>query len=351
MVTIRQKLCEDEDRKSASLNEQFDAGDMSPSVSVTIGAAWQCRTEGRRLVDVVRAVHVTAPDDGDGEEEHKLTERIGDGGVLLERAHGAEAEPCVLTLSCGPAAISRLTLVSEARTMEVYLPTGEYCATVRGDKQDRVRLGDRGPFYRKQLRLDAAPSSCDVKLLSLSGRSNVLLCGALVGLRPPRPPPARDGGAVDLRRVRGLVDEMGASLSPGAQNLMEMLRLQQKAAADSAPDDLVPDEMVRRVLKAGAPPPEMLRKVCGQVTRLRLDRDRTPAADAWMERRLEEMERRLKEHVDRRLDALERKLEKALLGDRARGRPGSPGPDEEARSKVRTNQETEPLVKYDANSI
>ncbi len=32
-----------------------------------------------------------------------------------------------------------------------------------------------------------------------------------------------------------------------------------------------------------------------------------------MERRLEEMERRLKEHVDHRLDALEQKLEKALL--------------------------------------
>ena len=32
-----------------------------------------------------------------------------------------------------------------------------------------------------------------------------------------------------------------------------------------------------------------------------------------MERRLEEMERRLKEHVDRRLDALEQKLEQALL--------------------------------------
>lgn len=32
-----------------------------------------------------------------------------------------------------------------------------------------------------------------------------------------------------------------------------------------------------------------------------------------MERRLEEMEKRLKEHMDRRLDALEQKLEKALL--------------------------------------
>lgn len=32
-----------------------------------------------------------------------------------------------------------------------------------------------------------------------------------------------------------------------------------------------------------------------------------------MERRLEEMERRLKEHVDSRLDALEQKLERTLL--------------------------------------
>lgn len=32
-----------------------------------------------------------------------------------------------------------------------------------------------------------------------------------------------------------------------------------------------------------------------------------------MERRLEEMEQRLKEHVDRRLDALEQKLEKAFF--------------------------------------
>lgn len=35
--------------------------------------------------------------------------------------------------------------------------------------------------------------------------------------------------------------------------------------------------------------------------------------DSVMERRLEEMEKRLMEHVDRRLDALEQKLEKALL--------------------------------------
>lgn len=47
-----------------------------------------------------------------------------------------------------------------------------------------------------------------------------------------------------------------------------------------------------------------------------------------MERRLEELERRLKEHVDRRLDALEQKLEKALLSvlPLVALNPGSVGP-------------------------
>ena len=42
-----------------------------------------------------------------------------------------------------------------------------------------------------------------------------------------------------------------------------------------------------------------------------------------MERRLEDMERRLTEHVDRRLDALEQKLEKALLLALSQGAMGS----------------------------
>lgn len=53
-----------------------------------------------------------------------------------------------------------------------------------------------------------------------------------------------------------------------------------------------------------------------------------------MERRLEEMERRLKEHVDRRLDALEQKLEKALLSALphvalSQGGAASTGPSEQ----------------------
>ncbi|XP_077359569.1 ATPase PAAT isoform X2 [Festucalex cinctus] len=204
------------------------------NVEVTMGATWRCRSEGLGLADILLAVDVTAPDGGVGEEEDKLRQRLGGEGVLLERVDADGDEPCVLTLSCVPAgihaaAIGRLTLVSEARIMEVYLPTGEYCATVRGRHQEHIRHGDRGPLYRKQLSLDDALSSCDVKLLSLAGRSSVLLCGLAVALRPLPPGPAQDGGgAIDLHQVQSLVDEMGGGLSPGAQNLMDMLRFQQK---------------------------------------------------------------------------------------------------------------------------
>ncbi|XP_077482062.1 ATPase PAAT [Stigmatopora argus] len=326
-------------------------------VVVTIGPAWRCRSEGRCLADVVLAVDVTAPNDGDGEEEQKLKQLWGD-GVLLERADDDNADPCVLTVSCVHAAVSRLMLVSEARTMEVYLPSGEYCGTVRGEKQEHIHQGERGPFYRKQLSLDAASSSCDVKLLSLSNGSTVMVRGLLVGLQQAAPSRPEDNtGAIDLQRVQSLVDEMGAGLSPGARNLMDMVRQQQKNQSGFLPllmgggflsafarppnvggtpttqpeaDSVGPAHPTVEILcdflkgrrdGVGPAPPEMLRELCGQVTKLRLDRDKTPPIVASMERHLEEMERRLKDHMDRRLDALEVKLERALLAILPQGAP------------------------------
>ncbi|XP_057682141.1 ATPase PAAT isoform X3 [Corythoichthys intestinalis] len=336
-------------------------------VVVTIRETWQCQTAGRRLADVVLAVDVTGSDDGG--EEQKLRGEFGDDGVLLERLDAENTDPCVLTVSCGRAAVGRLMIVSEARTMEVYLPSGEYCATVRGEKQEHIQQGDRGPFYRKQLSLDAAPSSCDVKLLSLSSGSSVMVRTLVVGLRPAAPSRPEES-AIDLQRVQSLVDEIGAGLSPGARNLMDMVRLQQKNqnsflpllmgggflsalarapnvgsafAAQPESDSVAPGnraasaEMLCDFLKGrrdgvGSAPPEVLRELCGQVTRLRLDRETMPpiAATASMERRLEEMERRLKEHMDRRLDALELKLERALLAILPQGASSGLPPEEPA---------------------
>ncbi|KAM7381095.1 hypothetical protein PAMA_012095 [Pampus argenteus] len=375
-------------------------------ISVKSGAAWICHAPGRHLADVLLPVNISNKDN----EEEELSQSHRGEPVLLEQTE--EGSPCVLMLHCSPeapAAISRLLVISEARTMEVYSQTGEYCGTIRGETDNSVQTdgADRGPFYRKQLILEDPSSACEVKLLSLAGRSSVLVCRVLVGLRPLPPCPAR-GSAINMQHVQSLVDEMGTSLSPGAQNLMDMVQFQQKNQTssldgllpllmgggafsalargasispavllnESKPADSRPPvslaqngatsngsassssptatntrsrtgsesrspashaqlaEMMSHFLKghedgqASSPDPEllpMLQSVCGQVTQLRLDetaaaaeKEKTMRNGAWeldaaMERRLEEMEKRLKEHVDRRLDALEQKLEKALL--------------------------------------
>ncbi|XP_035520904.1 ATPase PAAT [Morone saxatilis] len=392
-------------------------------IAVKSGAAWVCSAQGHDLADVLLSVDISNREEH--EEEFSQSEGIETncgGPVLLEQTE--EGSPCVLTLHCSPCsptAISRLLLISEARTMEVYNQMGEYSGTVRGERNSRVQSdsSDRGPFYKKQLILEHPSSACEVKLLSLAGRSSVLVCRVIVGLQQTQPCMAR-GPGIDMQQVQCLVEEMGTSLSPGAQNLMDMVHFQQKnqtsslggflpllmgggvfsamtqganispaavsnqpLSADSRPpvssirpadeapaqngapsdgsNSSSPDppgsgvttknimssesrgpvshaqlaEMMSHFLKGqgheralSSSGPEflpMLQSVCGQVTKLRLDdaaavaekeekmRNGTWELDSAMERRLEEMERRLKEHVDRRLDALEQKLERALL--------------------------------------
>ncbi|XP_026171567.1 ATPase PAAT [Mastacembelus armatus] len=367
-------------------------------IAVKTGSAWVCHAQGHDLAHVLVPVHISNADT-DGEEFSQLEEDKANHPALLEQVE--EGSPCVLTLQCSPsspAIISRLLVISEARTIEVYDQTGEYCGTVRGTRDNSIQPEheDRGPFYRKQLILEHPSSACEVKLLSLGGRSTVLVCRVVVGLQPQQPCQAR-GPGIDMEQVQCLVEEMGTSLSAGAQNLMDMVHFQQKNQTSSlgsffpllmgsgalsalaregvstqpqpphsrlpvgsvSPADVVPPpqngvsdgssssspdlqntvspqltEMMSHFLKgqegrqALSSAPDllpMLQSICGQVTQLRLDdaaaaaeketmmRNGTWELDSAMERRLEEMEKRLKEHVDRRLDALEQKLEKALL--------------------------------------
>lgn len=39
------------------------------------------------------------------------------------------------------------------------------------------------------------------------------------------------GTGIDLHRVQAMMQEMGTTLSPGAQNLMEMVQFQQKVSS------------------------------------------------------------------------------------------------------------------------
>ncbi|XP_033963654.1 ATPase PAAT [Pseudochaenichthys georgianus] len=394
-------------------------------ISVKSGAAWVCHAQGHHLADILLPVHLSNNDD----QEEELSQSEGDKTnwgppVLLEQTE--EGSPCVLMLNgspCSPTAISRILFISEARTMEVYDQTGEYCGTVRGEREDSIQPDspDRGPFYKKQLILERPSSSCEVKLLSLGGRSSVLVCRVIVALQTLEPCASR-GPGIDMQQVQCLVEEMGTSLSPGAQNLMEMVHFQQKNQTSSLggflpllmggglfsalsqranippinqphPEDsrppggsirpageapsaqngamadgsstLSPDlqaitqtmmssggrgpvshsqlaEIMSHLMKGQergeGPGPELrplLQGLCGQVTKLRLEdaaalaekeemlRNSSWELDSAMEHRLEDMERRLTEHVDRRLDALEQKLEKALLLALGQGAMGS----------------------------
>lgn len=69
-----------------------------------------------------------------------------------------------------------------------------------------------------------------VQLLSLGGRSSVAITHVGVGLETLKD---RQGGpsidpGIDLQRVQTMMEEMGTTLSPGAQNLMELVQCQQK---------------------------------------------------------------------------------------------------------------------------
>ncbi|KAF5890750.1 C10orf88-like protein, partial [Clarias magur] len=158
--------------------------------------------------------------------------------VRLERAE--ESSPCVITLLCRPdsgGVITGLQVVSEARTVEVYSLSGDYCGTSRGEEDPRWQQssgGDERVFYTSRLELESPLASCEVKLLSLGGRSDVRIRQVAVGLRfrPGAESRAGPAAGIDLHRVQAMMEEMGATLSPGAQNLMEMVQFQQKNKAD-----------------------------------------------------------------------------------------------------------------------
>ncbi|TUD36246.1 hypothetical protein Baya_16560 [Bagarius yarrelli] len=298
--------------------------------------------------------------------------------VLLERAE--ETSPCLITLLCHPdsgAVISSVQLVSEARTLEVYSLSGDYCGTSRGEKDESSGDEER-LFYRSRLVLENPLPSCEVKLLSLGGRNVVRIRQVVVGLRfRPRdefhPNP---GASIDFHRVQAMVEEMGTTLSPGAQNLLEMVQFQQKNKAEvfsgflpllmgggvgggavpcltrQAATDVGSDgtraltgpqsgTFTTSDAVAGAPggnqspvSPDLLpvlQSVCGQVTQLRLDALNSPekrtngqredhmflaglekALEQVVEKRMQDLENRLMQHMDSRLDALQRRLELTL---------------------------------------
>ncbi|KAJ8404785.1 hypothetical protein AAFF_G00331720 [Aldrovandia affinis] len=203
---------------------------------VTVHTSWDSKSPERKpgiLYPVTSTSSVT-------DLTQVYTETAGE-NALFYLEQGEEASPCSLRLKCTPqssALITSLLIVSEARTMEVYTGAGEYCGTCRGERHHTLPLESADEaisLYKKYLKLESPSTSCDVKLLSLGGRARVGIGGIVLGLQD-------DGAAggslttapgIDLHRVQSMMESMGTTLSPGAQNLMDMVQFQQKNKTDA----------------------------------------------------------------------------------------------------------------------
>lgn len=208
-----------------------------PQPPVMCSSSWLCQAE---LASVVK---LSGDDFPAQEEEEPSREHC----VLLERPSASQEDsPCTLSLLCaaqGKDRILSVTICSEARTIEIYGGSQdgqeeEYLGTSRGERvctfsskgEDRTVI-----LYKTQLKFEFPVPSCTIKLLSLGGRCSVLVSEITVQMTsvPERCSQASyvPGSSINLDRVQSIMDSMGGKMSPGAEQLMNMVRAQQKHQA------------------------------------------------------------------------------------------------------------------------
>ncbi|XP_075613812.1 ATPase PAAT [Balearica regulorum gibbericeps] len=158
--------------------------------------------------------------------------------VVERRAGGGSETPCELRLECRPAGAGEMVsvgILSEARNMEVYVGE-EYCGTGRGESLGAARppgeTSEKVTLYKKYLKFERPAASCRIKLLSIGEKQRVLISKIIVQVKTVSAKLATDfpslGSSIDLDRVQTIMESMGSKLSPGAQQLMDMVRCQQK---------------------------------------------------------------------------------------------------------------------------
>ncbi|XP_004838830.1 uncharacterized protein C10orf88 homolog [Heterocephalus glaber] len=145
--------------------------------------------------------------------------------------------PCFLYLRCDPKGeeeIDSVGLLSSARNMEVYVGE-EYCGTSRGSSVCTILDGsehDKIILYKKYLKLETSTHACKIKLLSFGEKQCVFIGKVVVHMRPisanSSPGCPALGSRIDLDKVQTMMESMGSKLSPGAQQLMNMVRFQQQ---------------------------------------------------------------------------------------------------------------------------
>ncbi|XP_034292277.1 ATPase PAAT isoform X1 [Pantherophis guttatus] len=197
---------------------------------VSVACSWKCPSDLARVLCVVPAGEFDAEElsepAANGQNVVVLEGEINDDGVV----------PCLLYLHCDPCGseeIVSLSIISEARNMEVYLDD-EYYGTGRGERAFTVKHGSNGDqvsLYKKYLKLECSTVSCKIKLLSISEKQRVLINKIIVQVQSTcakTGPSVTLGSGIDLDKVQTIMESMGSKLSPGAQQLLDMVRFQQK---------------------------------------------------------------------------------------------------------------------------
>ncbi|XP_027384328.1 uncharacterized protein C10orf88-like isoform X4 [Bos indicus x Bos taurus] len=162
----------------------------------------------------------------------------GQDHVILKRnLNGQDENPCFLHLRCDPHGgeeIVSIGILSSARNMEVYLGE-EYCGTSRGKNVCNVLDNsehEKITLYKKCLKLESSTHACKIKLLSFGEKNCVFISKVVVHVRPVLAHSSAGsptlGSRIDLERVQTIMESMGSKLSPGAQQLMNMVRFQQQ---------------------------------------------------------------------------------------------------------------------------
>ncbi|CAH2322805.1 Hypothetical predicted protein [Pelobates cultripes] len=206
-----------------------------PQSLVTCTSAWLCDAELSSVLNVSFSENTK-------KEEKDITRECC---VHLEPAPNLEiGSPCSLILYCvaqGKDRILSLNICSQAKTIEVYSlsPDGqeeEYLGTSRGEHlctfPSNNEEASSVTLYSTYLKLDFPVPSCKVKLLSLGGKQRLFLSEISVQVTsvPEKCSQASAalGPSINLDRVQSMMDSMGGKMSPGAEQLMSMVRAQQK---------------------------------------------------------------------------------------------------------------------------
>ncbi|XP_003794133.1 uncharacterized protein C10orf88 homolog [Otolemur garnettii] len=171
-------------------------------------------------------------------EELPAPPTSGQSLVILKRSlYSQDENPCFLYLKYDPNGAEEIVsvgILSSARNMEVYLGE-EYCGTSRGKSVGTV-LDDSEHgkiiLYKNYLKLESSTHACKIKLLSFGEKQCVFISKVVVHTRSVLGNSSKScpalGSRIDLDKVRSIMESMGSKLSPGAQQLMNMVRLQQQ---------------------------------------------------------------------------------------------------------------------------